>query len=198
MEPLSGLLTVWLGTMFVYSAGLKFTRYDRAHSLLAPYRILPRRLAAAAGLALPWAELLAGLLLLLDLLAPGGPLLSLFLGASFAYAAASALLRRAKVPCGCTGSDRDAVGRATLLRALTIVASSSLLLVLAPAKIPLIGATALCVIATAPSVWLAFERRRVRQMYGYRHRHVEVTPDELKRLRTLLDLPSPATADGSA
>lgn len=163
-----------------------------------PYGILPRRLAAATGWALPWAELLAGLLLLLDLFAPGGPLLGLFLGASFAYGAARALLRGAEVPCGCTGSDRDVVSRTTLLRALTIVASSSLLLMLAPAKLPLIGATTLCVIAIAPSVWLAFERRRVGQMHGNRHRHVEVTPDELKRLRTLLDLPSPATADGSA
>lgn len=192
IEPLSALMTIWLGTLFVYSASLKLARYDRAGSLLTLYGVLPRSLASATGFALPWVEMTAGFLLLFTLFPPAGALLGIFLGTIFAYAATRVLIRGSKVPCGCTGSDRDLVSRGTLSRALMIVGTASLLLALAPPNLPPLAATGLCAIAIAPSVGLAVRRSRAPQQH--RHRHVEATYDELKRLRELLDSPATATS----
>lgn len=128
---LSLALAVWLGSLLVYSGGLKVARYGRATALVEPYRLLPTAAARAAGLLLPWVEVLAGALLLSGLLFPVGPGLALGLGISFAFAAGSVLLRHERVDCGCTAS-RDPVDRTTFVRAL-VIAGAALVLVTGPA-----------------------------------------------------------------
>jgi len=114
------VLLVWLGTMFIYTAGLKLVYYDQANRLIHPYGILPRRISTLIGYLLPWTELLAGILLLSGVFFPVGPLIGLILGVSFAYAAARVLRQGAEVPCGCIGMTGDRVDFTTLARALFI------------------------------------------------------------------------------
>lgn len=187
MGPVQVLLTMWLGTMFTYSASMKLVHYDLQASLLAPYRILPRSFAVAGGLALPWVELLAGVALLFGLFPPIGALLSAGLGASFACGTGWVLVRGAKVPCGCAGAGSGIVGRGTLVRALMIIAGSLLALALSPSGLPPPVAACACAIAGAPSTLVLRQRHRQDPMHRHHVRtHVDVAPDESARLRMLL------------
>lgn len=125
---LSLAVRAWLGSMFLYSAGLKLTRYDRAGVSVRAYDILPKPIATAAGYALPWAELATAASLFLGRLYPLGPVLGASLGTSFAYGSFSTLQRKADVPCGCVGKSGDLVDHTTLGRALAIVVANLLLL----------------------------------------------------------------------
>jgi hypothetical protein len=122
------IVSTWLGSMFVYSAGLKLARYDGAASLVTGYRVLPRPVASAAGFLLPWLELLAGGGLLVAIY-PLGPALAVSLGTVFAYSSFRVLLRGDDVPCGCTGNVHDRVNRTTLVRALVIASCGAFVLI---------------------------------------------------------------------
>lgn len=110
----------WLGSLFIYSSVQKLAHYRQVGQSINEYRVLPKRLGSVAGIALPWAELLAGLSFLFAQLYPLGPILGASLGAAFAYGSSDVLRRGADVPCGCTGKASDQVSRVTLIRGLTI------------------------------------------------------------------------------
>lgn len=124
MALIAMIIMAWLGSMFVYSAGLKIAHYDTASSLIKPYRVLPPRIGVVAGLVLPFVELLTGILLLLGFLFPTGPMLGVILGITFAYASFRVLRRGANIPCGCAGATQDRVTWTTFIRALFITAAS--------------------------------------------------------------------------
>lgn len=190
------IVRVWLGSLFVYSAALKFVRYEQAGRLARPYGVIPKRLVGAAGFALPWAEGLAAFGLLSGRLHPLGPVVGTSLGASFAYSAAHVVRRRADVPCGCTGNGEsgDRVTRITLARALAIMSCS--LLILGPRRHtrdrvspPLSAAIAL--VSVLPAV--AALHRRVREA-RQRERGARQQAHTIEQLTRILALPLPDTA----
>lgn len=185
MVFISMALTAWLGSMFVYSAGLKLAHYDRAGSFTKPYRILPPYVNTAVGLLLPWAELSAGMLLLVGLLFPVGQLLGAALGVSFAYASFRVLHRGADVPCGCTGSAEDRVNRTTLIRAIFITAFSLLLStnLLEPAHLPLLLVIPIVLVSLLPAGLHIRRRIRVAQWHKQREQYLQ---GELERARRVL------------
>jgi Methylamine utilisation protein MauE len=172
-------LTVWLGSMFVYSAGMKLAQYSRAGGLLTPYAVLPRQLSVPAGYLLPWAELTAGALLLLGVLYPMGPLLAIGLATAFGYGSARVLSRGVRVPCGCT-SGGDPVTRQTVVRAVAIATAGVYLLGTQPPQLSVPAVAALLVLSLLPAVFstrtrlqqaarrAAAEREHASQLAHYR------------------------------
>ncbi|HEV8634848.1 MAG TPA: MauE/DoxX family redox-associated membrane protein [Chloroflexota bacterium] len=191
MAVISTILAAWLGSMFVYSAGLKIARYDHARGFLRPYAILPPRLASAAGILLPWVELATGILLLFGLPSPVGPLLGTALGASFAYGSFQVLRRRADVPCGCTGATDDRVNRTTLLRALVIALSGLFILVNGATRPPVSVVVPLVLLSLVPAGVGVYRRTRATQQH---QRHAQRLQEELIRLRRVLAAPPAAPA----
>jgi hypothetical protein len=183
--------------MFVYAAGLKFAYYDRAGGLLHAYSILPRQLALPAGFALPWIELLAGVLLLIGTLQPAGPLLATTLGAVFAYGSYRVLHRGASVPCGCAASG-DRVSLATLVRALVIAAAGVLVFLageVEPVAIPVAVAAILIPLSLLPGAFAVHHRIRVARL---RDREARARTAEIKRLQRLITAHSKTQGTGSA
>jgi uncharacterized membrane protein YphA (DoxX/SURF4 family) len=129
VKIISTLTRAWLGSLFLYSAALKLINYRETWRSVRQYGILPKRLSDATGLALPWAELLAGVSFLFGWMYPLGSLLGTVLGGSFAVAARQVIKQEAKVSCGCTGgaADHD-VDQTTVNRGLAIAVGSLLVL----------------------------------------------------------------------
>jgi uncharacterized membrane protein YphA (DoxX/SURF4 family) len=94
VKIISTLTRAWLGSLFLYSAALKFVNYRESWRSVRQYGILPKRVSDATGLALPWAELLAGVSFLFGWMHPLGSLLGTLLGGSFAFAARQVVKQR--------------------------------------------------------------------------------------------------------
>lgn len=190
------IVRAWLGSMFVYSAGLKLARFDRRRSLVKSYRILPTSVASLVDFVLPWAELLAGVSLLFGQSYPVGPLLGALLGSSFTYASSIVLLRKEDVQCGCTGTTQDRVNRITLTRALSITLGSLLLLsigqrwdVAAPASL----AVPVIVLALLPGGLALYHRARHLQLHRKRAQRNQEEIARLTRLLATSQLPQQST-----
>jgi hypothetical protein len=186
---LFAIVRVWLGSMFVYSAGLKLAQYDRRRSFVKAYKILPASMAPFVDLMLPWAELLGGLLLLLRYGHPVGPLLTFVLGTAFAYASGRVLRMKEAVPCGCTGNTRDRVTWVTFARALAVAVGS--LLLLAPdlsggTTLPSFMTGLIVLVALLPGGRASFFH--IRQAQALKKRRQE-NEEEIKRLSRLLATP---------
>jgi hypothetical protein len=155
---------VWLGSMFVYTAGLKLANLEREGTGVMEYQILPRRVARVVGFALPFGELLAGGLLLVGRIYPTGPLLAASLGSGFGYGAYTALRGESDAPCGCTGRREDRVTRVTLMRAIVIASCSISLLVAGKRSFPRLSgrlAAPVLLLALVPGARSAQERLRL-------------------------------------
>ncbi|HEX6288221.1 MAG TPA: MauE/DoxX family redox-associated membrane protein [Herpetosiphonaceae bacterium] len=164
VKIISTLTRAWLGSLFLYSAALKFTNYRDAWRSVRQYGVLPKRLSDATGLALPWAELVAGVSFLFGWMYPLGSVLGAVLGGSFAFAGRQVIKQEAKVSCGCTGGVADTdVDQTTVNRGLAIAAGS--LLVLATGRrshtrLPALSLLAGAVIAIFPSLLVVTINRR--------------------------------------
>jgi hypothetical protein len=90
------------------------------------------------------------------------------------------------------------VGLGTVLRALMIVGSSLLILSVTPPNLPLLPAVSVSAVAIVPSIWLSISRLRGHDVQPRRHRHVNVTPGELKKLLALIDSSGSTGAHSSA
>lgn len=122
MTVVSTIFAAWLGSMFLYSAGLKFADYPRSAQNVVNYRLLPVPLGTAAGLALPWVELVAAVALLSAPASRTGQAIATGLGLIFVASSASVIARKIDVACGCAGSTSGASsGVITCLRGCTIV-----------------------------------------------------------------------------
>lgn len=106
------LARVAIGGLMIFTAYLKLKPAD---GLLASgpqtfalnikaYQILPDHLVMLAAFVIPWAELLAGLLLLLGLRARAASLVLCLLLASFTVGVVSVIARGMNIECGCFGS----------------------------------------------------------------------------------------------
>jgi hypothetical protein len=177
----------WLGSLFLYSSGLKLVRYRETRSAVIAYGILPPTVASAAGLLLPWAEAGAGVALLVGRPPIAGPLLGLALGGSFSYGAMRVIRRRQDVPCGCTGTAGERVNLVTLLRAGLIVASCFVLLIFSEsAQLPPVAILVIAAASMLPA--LAAVYRKLRSSRKYDELRL-ASRTEVRRLEELLASP---------
>ncbi len=187
-------LRCWLGSMFLYAAALKVVDYRHAGRWLQPYRILPPRLATAAGFLLPWIEGLTGILLLLEAIFPIGPLMAIGLGFAFTYVSARVLWEERVVPCGCVGITGELVSPVTLARSIAILIASLLILRLdqtgtTPLPFPL--HLLIMGLSLVPAGW---RLHQIWQVHQQRQRHMEHMVADQDRLRKVLMTPLPTWA----
>lgn len=195
MKLITKLLRSWLGTMFLYSASLKLVNYKHSTTSIQKYGILPPRASKFAGIVLPWAELIAGASLLLGWLQPLGSILGLLLGSSFIYASQSVLKQNRDVPCGCTGSADESVGKTTLRRGVAI--SVGALLVVMTGKrhrerLPIIPLTAGIFFSLLPSVIVMVRKYRLNRRYD---REAQYRRGTIEKLAHLLATPPPTSTN---
>lgn len=114
-------------------AGLEKARAPRefVHGVES-YRLVPRGLAPAAGVALIAAELALGALLVSDVLPVAAAAGAIALFGIFAAALAVSLARSNRAPCHCFGSSElETISPVALVRALALTGLAAALLVLA-------------------------------------------------------------------
>lgn len=177
---------VWLGSMFLYAAGLKLVWYDQNGCHINAYQLIPESLATTVGFLLVTAESLAGITLLTGWFFPLGPTLGALLGATFAYTSSTVLLRKADVQCGCAGNSSSRVNLTSLIRGLSIIIFSiSIFLLdkrggvlLSPALIFLVT-----LISLLPAGFALFGRIRNTKLFKQRMQRDE---EEITRLTQLL------------
>lgn len=199
MTTLVRLTRLWLGSLFVYSAGLKFAYYDHVGDSVVEYGLLPRRVAVGAGWLLPWIELLAGTSLLSARLYPFGHLLAIGLGTSFSGSSYVVLRSKAEIPCGCTGRSDDRVSGETLARGLGIVLCALLSLCMEREPKAEFGTARMLGIVGVfllPGAWAASWRVRHHRAYRRKSKQTEEIINELTRV--LAARPSGATAKRDA
>ena len=119
------LCRLLLGGVFVWAGAVKAHDVPAFASQVAAYQLLPYAWNYAVAATLPYVELLAGTLLLVNLRAKPAALLLLLLNALFIVVLASVVARGLSIDCGCFGPDAgttpfQALGRDILLLALAI------------------------------------------------------------------------------
>ncbi len=103
-----GALRWALAGILLYAGGAKILDPARFVADLGNYQLVPGAVAYAAGLLVPWAELVCAAALLSRPWRLGGWLLAFLLGAGFAVFVASAWLRGLDISCGCFGGSAQA------------------------------------------------------------------------------------------
>lgn len=195
MKIISTLTRAWLGSLFLYSAALKLINYRDTWRAVRQYGILPKRLSDATGLALPWAELLAGVSFLFGWLSPLGSLLGTLLGGSFAFAARQVVKQEAKVSCGCTGgaADHD-VDQTTVNRGLAIAGASLLVLLSGKrshTRLPALSLLAGAILAIFPSLLVVnINRRDAERQARLEEQRAAERARRIADLKRLLDAPA--------
>jgi hypothetical protein len=190
VKIISTLTRAWLGSLFLYSAALKLINYRETWRSVRQYGILPKRLSDATGLALPWAELLAGVSFLFGWMYPLGSLLGTVLGGSFAVAARQVIKQEAKVSCGCTGgaADHD-VDQTTVNRGLAIAVGSLLVLLAGKrshTRLPLVSLLAGALLAIFPSLLVLDLNRRSAELQAQQDE--QRAADRARRIASLKSL----------
>ncbi|WP_392541952.1 MauE/DoxX family redox-associated membrane protein [Oryzobacter telluris] len=101
---LVGLLArLFLGAVLVYAGAVKIGHPVTAQRAVQAYEVLPTGLANTVGLALPWVEVVLGVLLLLGLFTRPVAVVSTLLMAAFVVGIAQAWARGLTIDCGCFG-----------------------------------------------------------------------------------------------
>lgn len=97
------VLRVVLGGLFVFAAVLKLRDPQAFVESVMAFKILPEHLATLTAFALPWAEAMCGVLLILGLWARAAALLLVVMVAVFVAGIVSAMYRGLELSCGCFG-----------------------------------------------------------------------------------------------
>jgi len=118
---LSAILRVILGALFVMASWDKILHPARFAEDVANYGILPPLLVNLFSLILPWAEMIAGLFLILGFLSRSSSLILLVLLVNFIVAISINIIRGSQIDCGCFGSGEE-LGVIALLRDLVMLA----------------------------------------------------------------------------
>jgi len=162
-----GVLTVWIGTLFIHSGTMKLAGTEDLELAVRGYRLVPPRLVRLVSLILPWIEIATGVFVICGVAT--GILSGIILGLCFAAGGISVLRRGFRTPCGCAGtSNGDAVSAVTVARAMSIVIVCSVLWAFreeAP-PIPLVVIVAGGATSIVPSLWTLrsrLQRRAERQ-----------------------------------
>ncbi len=104
VRDLVGLLArVFLGAVLVYAGAVKIGSPLTAERAVQAYEILPMGVAGLIGLALPFVEVVLGLLLLLGLFTRPVAAVSTVLMLAFVVGIAQAWARGLTIDCGCFG-----------------------------------------------------------------------------------------------
>ena len=119
------LCRLLLGAVFVWAGAVKALGVPAFAGQVAAYQWLPYAWNYAVAATLPYVELLAGTLLLVNIRSKPAALLLLLLNTLFIAVLASVVARGLSIDCGCFGPDAgttplQALGRDALLLALAV------------------------------------------------------------------------------
>ena len=119
------LCRLLLGLVFVWAGTVKALDVPAFAGQVAAYQLLPYAWNYAVAAALPYVELLAGILLACSLRVKPAALLTALLNALFVVILLSVLMRGLNIDCGCFGPDAgttplQALGRDLVLLALAV------------------------------------------------------------------------------
>ncbi|MCL4478339.1 MAG: DoxX family membrane protein [Deltaproteobacteria bacterium] len=95
------VLRILLGGIFIIAAYGKLLHPQSLESIVVNYNILPLFMARYFAYALPWAELLAGIMLVLGIFTRGSALAVGLLLAAFIFAVSINIFRGVSMDCGC-------------------------------------------------------------------------------------------------
>ena len=123
------ILRLVLGGTLLLAGMAKISEPALFAQTVRAYKILPILLINPFAIAIPWVEVVAGILLLLGLWTRSSALVLLLLLLSFAAALVVNLFRGADFACGCFGFDGSSgsLSRALVLDSLLIVLSALLI-----------------------------------------------------------------------
>lgn len=181
-------LRIWLGSLFLYTGSLKLIDLRSIGRSVAQYELIPGSLTRAVSVVVPFAEIVAGVLIFAGWLWPMGPTVSLALGLAFSYAIFHALRHGLDVGCGCAGAKSGPVTFAKLSRSI-LISFSSLVLVFAKEAGAYFPAWSLA-LATAVSVAPALGewRRRRREARYLKARELEIRAEIARQSQLLSSL----------
>lgn len=112
-EAVSLLARLVLGGALLYAGLLKAGTPLTAQRAVQAYEIFPMELAGWIGLALPWVQIVLGVLLLLGLFTRAGAILGTLLMLAFIAGVAQAWARGLTIDCGCFSSGGQVATGAT-------------------------------------------------------------------------------------
>lgn len=111
---LVGLLArLTLGITLLVAGGLKLGNPRGAARAVQGYEVLPFEMAAYVGYALPWIEVIVGVLLVLGLFTRVNALLGTLLMVAFVAGIAQAWVRGLTIDCGCFGGGGEVAANQT-------------------------------------------------------------------------------------
>lgn len=124
-------LRVFLGAVFVYASYDKILHPQQFSLAVFQYQLLPDELVNLVALALPWLELLIGVLLIVGVWMPGAALTAFSLLCAFIIALVINGIRGLDVHCGCFSTEATAgpAGVATILRDVAFLLISLVIVV---------------------------------------------------------------------
>lgn len=168
MIVLDAFLTVWIGTLFVYSGSMKLAAgRDHTTRAIDGYRLVPSAATRMAAPLLPYLEALAGGLILFTPFGRVGLATTGGLSLMFVVATSWALAHRTNASCGCAGRASDRVRPTALIRALALLAASLWLAALAdPVRVGWLG------LLLAAGAGLPAAASAIRERGARRHRLV--------------------------
>jgi len=104
LRVLATLARLVLGGVWLAAGLAKITDLDASVRAVRAYQLLPEAVVSALGAALPAAEILLGVLLVLGAFVRAAAIVSAVLMAAFVVGIASAWARGLRIDCGCFGS----------------------------------------------------------------------------------------------
>lgn len=192
MEATLGILSIlWVTTLFVYSGSMKVVDFEASRAAVLGYRLVPDRAAGVIGSLLPAVELATSVLLIVAATRTTGAIIAAGLGATFAVAAATALVRGLDVSCGCAGRN-GRLNRLTFIRAVTLVVAAAAVITLSPALDTVVAGVA-AALALVPAGLLVRQRLVDRRARGHRsqagHVYRRASEAEVAELAALIARP---------
>lgn len=119
------LCRLLLGGVFVWAGAVKALDVTAFAGQVAAYQLLPYAWNYAVAATLPYVELLAGVLLLINVRVKPAALLAALLNTAFIVVLLSVLARGLNIDCGCFGPDAGTTPLQALGRDLVLLALSS-------------------------------------------------------------------------
>lgn len=149
---LASVFSLVIAVIFVHGAVSKLRNWQEFAAVVRNYKILPRRVSAPFALALPLAELAAGVLLAVPGCRPyGGGLVASILVVMSGAVWINLARGRSHIDCGCGGAVRHRLSYGLILRN-AVLAIGALAVTAAPAQIDGVGSWGLALIGVGTGV----------------------------------------------
>jgi uncharacterized membrane protein YphA (DoxX/SURF4 family) len=118
-HPVLGLLLrVYIGGVFIYASMYKINYPGEFAETIAGYQLVPYWAVNLMALAMPWAELIAGILMILGVRTKSAAAVLAGMLVMFSLAILITLIRDIPIGCGCFTSVEEPLGWGTLWRDL--------------------------------------------------------------------------------